>query len=310
MLRLLTCSIVCLFGFSVFSQDSTRTIPQSRISFFQQAASPNKGRIIGVSSSVGGIWAGSMIALQTVWYANGSSGTFQFYDDSKNWLQMDKAGHVYTAYQLNRLTKDLYRWSGVDQKKATWIGFGVSLGYQTTLEVLDGFSDEWGWSWADFGSNVLGASMYSAQELIWEEQRILPKFSYSPSPFAALRPEVLGSTFSESLLKDYNGQTYWLSVSPGRFFPESKIPKWACFSIGYSAHEKLVGSESTYYDALSNTTYSEQREFLFSLDIDFSALPIKRPWLRTLVKQFNYLKVPFPTLLYRDGNLMARPFYF
>jgi len=310
MLRLFTLLFICLFCSTTFSQDDAAVDTNNRYTFFEQASSPNKGRIIGVSSSIGSVWAGSMIALQTVWYAEGSNGTFQFYNDSKNWLQMDKAGHVYTAYQLNRLASNLYQWSGVDQKKSTWIGCGISLGYQTTLEVLDGFSGEWGWSWADFGSNILGSSMYSAQELIWKEQRILPKFSYSPTPFAAIRPEVLGSTFSESLLKDYNGQTYWLSFSPGKFFPNSKIPKWACVSLGYSAHEKLVGSESTYFDSYSNTTYTEQREFLLSLDIDFSALPIKRPWLKTIVKQFNYLKIPFPALLLRNGTLTARPFYF
>jgi hypothetical protein len=204
----------------------------------------------------------------------------------------------------------LYQWSGVNQKTSTWIGFGVAMGYQTTLEVLDGFSNEWGWSWADFGSNTLGATIYTVQELLWKEQRILPKFSYSPSPFAKVRPEVLGSSFSESLLKDYNGQTYWLSFSPASFFRDSPIPKWACLSFGYSAHEKLVGSESTYFDPLSNTTFREQREFLFSLDIDFSKLPIRRPWLKAIFKQFNYLKVPFPALVIRDGNLIAKPFYF
>ncbi|XOV67101.1 MAG: DUF2279 domain-containing protein [Fluviicola sp.] len=295
---------------NALAQDSASLPTSKEQRFFERASNPKKGRVIGVSSSIGGTWAGSMIALQTVWYTEESNGTFQFFDDSRNWLQMDKAGHVYTAYQLNKLTGDLYEWTGVNQKTSTWLGFGISMGYQTTLEVLDGFSGTYGWSWADFASNVIGSSIYTSQELIWKEQRIIPKFSYSPTPFATVRPQVLGSTFSESLLKDYNGQTYWLSFSPGSFFKSSKIPKWACLSFGYSVHEKLVGSESTYYDPFSNTTYQEQREFLFSLDIDFSQLPIKRPWLKTIVKQFNYLKVPFPALILRDGQLLGSPLYF
>lgn len=302
--------VVCLLSFTSEAQDSVATTLSEDVSFFHRSKTPHRGRIIGVSSSIGSVWAGSMIALQTIWYAEGSNGTFQFFDDSKNWLQMDKVGHVYTSYQINRLTSDLYQWSGVNQKTSTWIGFGVAMGYQTTLEVLDGFSNEYGWSWADVGANTLGATIYTTQELLWKEQRILPKFSYSPTPFAAVRPEVLGSTFSESLLKDYNGQTYWLSFSPAHFFRDSAIPKWACLSFGYSAHEKLVGSESTYLDPISNTTFREQREFLFSLDIDFSQLPIRRPWLKAIFKQFNYLKIPFPALVFRDGNLIARPFYF
>jgi len=310
MLKLLSVLFLSTFSMTALSQDSISIPPRSDYGFFESASAPNKGRIIGVSSSVGSIWAGSMIALQTVWYANGSNGSFQFFDDSRNWLQMDKVGHVYTAYQLNGLTSDLYQWSGVNQKTSTWIGFGVSMGYQTTLEVLDGFSGDWGWSWADFASNTVGTSIYTAQELLWKEQRILPKFSYSPSPFAEVRPEVLGSSFAESLLKDYNGQTYWLSFSPASFLKNSKIPKWACLSFGYSAHEKLVGSEPTFLDASTGITYNEQREFLFSLDIDFSQIPIKRPWLKAIVKQLNYLKIPFPALMLRDGRLVGSPFYF
>lgn len=303
--------IVLFLGLSGHAQERGEFVDLTvRPSFFEKDNSPNKGRLIGVSSSIGTVWAGSMIGLQTIWYNDTVPNKFQFIDDSKNWLQMDKAGHVYTAYQINRLTSDLYEWSGLNKNTSAWIGFGVSMGYQTTLEILDGFSGTWGWSWGDMAANTIGSAGFTAQQLFWGEQRILPKFSYSPSPFAELRPQVLGSNFQEALLKDYNGQTYWLSFSPGSFFPESGIPKWACISFGYSAHQKLVGSESAYTDIMTGITYHEQREFLLSLDIDFSQFDIKRPWLRALVKQFNYLKIPFPAMMLRDGGLQFRPFYF
>lgn len=305
--------IICFFFLGVIAsgQQATQEFfpKENRIGFFDKATSLNKKRTIGVSASVGAVGIGSMTALQLVWYENGQKNSFEVIDDLNNWLQMDKAGHIYTAYQLNRLTTDLYSWSGIKKKPSTWIGFGIALGYQTTLEVMDGYSGTWGWSWADFGSNIIGASAFTAQQLIWKEQRILPKFSYSPTPYAEIRPQVLGSNFAESLLKDYNGQTYWISFSPGSFFPNSKIPKWACLSFGYSADKKLVGSESSYFDPATGITYNEQREFLFSLDIDFSQFDIKRPWLRTIVKQFNYLKIPFPALIIRGGSLTGSPLY-
>ena len=301
--------LLFLFGSCAQAQDTIQT-PASAVLFLENAPAPNRGRIVGVSASIGSVWMGSMIALQSVWYSDNNSASFQFFDDSKNWLGMDKAGHIYTAYQLNHLSSDLYRWSGVSQNKSAWLGFGIAMGYQTTLEILDGFSTTWGWSWADFSANVIGTSLYTAQEIVWKEQRIMPKFSYQPTEFAAVRPSVLGSTFSESLIKDYNGQTYWLSFSPRSFFPNWTIPKWACLSFGYSAHEKLVGSKPVYFDETSGVTYREQREFLFSLDIDFSQVPIKRPWLKAIVKQFNYLKIPFPTLMIRNNDLLFRPLYF
>lgn len=279
-------------------------------SFFEPSDSLNKGRFIGVTTGIAGAWGGSIVGLSQVWYDGVDKTKWHTFDDSKNWLQMDKVGHFYTAHKINQLTTDLYRWSGYDRRKSLWIGTGVSMGYQTTLEMFDAYSAEWGFSWSDMAANTLGSASYLTQQLIWDEERIIPKFSYSPSKFASIRPEILGGTFAESLLKDYNGQTYWLSFSPGTFFKNSKFPKWACISLGYSAHEKLVGSESEYVDVQSGITYHEQREYILSLDIDFSRIPAKRPWVKTLLKQFNYLKVPFPSLILRDGKLNGSLLYF
>lgn len=149
----------------------------------------------------------------------------------------------------------------------------------------------------------MGAGLFLGQDLWWKEQRILPKFSFSPSPYAKYRPNVLGSNFAEQLLKDYNGQTYWLSFSPGKFGLE-KFPKWLCFSFGYSVDQKLVGHEETYLD------FHSKREYLFSLDIDFSAIPVKNPFLKTVLKQLNYLKIPFPALNFSRDGIQFRPFYF
>lgn len=151
----------------------------------------------------------------------------------------------------------------------------------------------------------MGSLSYLGQELVWGEERIIPKFSAFPTEYAKIRPAVLGSNFAESFLKDYNGQTYWLSFSPGTFFKNSKIPKWACISFGYSVDAKLVGDSETYFDVATGTTYNAKREFLLSLDIDFSRLPIKKPWLKAIVKQFNYLKLPFPSLIVRGDQLVG-----
>lgn len=276
---------------------------RAQTSFFEHADSLHRGRIIGISTTVGTVWAGSMIGLWQFWYKDAQSATWHSFDDSGNWLQMDKVGHFYTAYKLNQLNTDFFAWTGMKDRKALWIGSGISFGYQATLEVLDARTVEWGFSWTDLAANTAGTLSYLGQQLAWNEERIIPKFSYAPTPYAKIRPEVLGSSFIESVLKDYNGQTYWLSTSPGTF-GSNKFPKWLCFSVGYSANAKLVGDEETYTD-LSGTTYHSSRELLFSLDIDFSRIPVKRPWAKVLIKQLNYLKIPFPALLIRDGRLMG-----
>lgn len=269
----------------------------------------NKQRSIIVASVAGGLWAGSMVSLSSVWYKDVPKSKFHTFDDSKNWLQMDKAGHFYTANKIALLTGNAFQWSGMNVKTAALLGTGVSLGYQTTLEFLDAYSAEWGFSWSDVAANTLGAGFYLGQELLLQEQRFLLKFSAHPTEFAALRPSVLGSTFAERLLKDYNGQTYWLSFTPAQFIHNSKFPAWLCVSLGYSSHAKIVGDQNAYTD-LSGKNYFAQREFLLSLDIDFSQLPVKKPWLKTVLRQLNYIKIPFPALLLRNGQLSALPIYF
>lgn len=273
--------------------------------FFEASEELNKNRLIGITTGVTAAWTGSMIGLSELWYKDIPKSSFHSFDDNNQWLQMDKVGHFYTAHKINQLTTDMYIWSGLQKKKSLFIGTFVSVGYQTTLEFFDGHSKDWGFSWGDIGANTLGSISYLSQELIWDEERIIPKFSSLPSKFSSVRPSVLGNNFAESFFKDYNGQTYWLSFSPGTFFKNSNIPKWACLSLGYSVHEKLVGDQSDFLDASTNIIYSEKREFLLSLDIDFSRLPIKKPWLKMIVKQFNYLKIPFPALVYRGNQLLG-----
>lgn len=276
---------------------------ETNAQFFVHPDSLHKGRLTGVSIGVGTVWAGSMTGLWQFWYKDAQSSGWHSFDDSKNWLQMDKVGHFYTAYKLNQLNTELFEWTGLDDRKSLWIGTGISFGYQATLEIFDARTVEWGFSWSDLLSNTLGTASYLGQKLAWDEERIIPKFSFATTPYSKIRPEVLGSSFIESMLKDYNGQTYWLSFSPFTFVKDSKFPKWICLSIGYSADQKLVGDEETYfYDGFN---YSSKREFKLSLDIDFSRIPVKKPWAKALVKQLNYLKVPFPSLVLRGDKLFG-----
>jgi hypothetical protein len=281
-------------------------------SFLSKSDTLNKGRLAGASIGIGTLWAGSMAGLYHVWYSKTERSSFHTFDDSKNWLQMDKIGHTYTAYKITEVTFDLFQWSGLERKKSLIIGSATGWGYQATLEMFDAYSADWGFSWADMASNTAGTALFLGQELAWKEQRLLPKFSYSPTEYAQYRPEVLGSTHAERLLKDYNGQTYWLSASPGTFFTNSNFPKWLCFSLGYSADERLVGDQSMFTGNLNGVDrdFESKREFLLSMDIDLTRLNVKKPWLKLVCKQLNHLKIPFPTLRFIDGSIKGHFLYF
>ena len=93
--------LIGVFSFAQEADDSKESVHD--VSFFQRETRLNKGRLIGVSSSIGTVWTGSIIGLGTIWYENTEPKKFQVFDDSRNWLQMDKAGHVYAPAALAAL---------------------------------------------------------------------------------------------------------------------------------------------------------------------------------------------------------------
>jgi uncharacterized protein YfiM (DUF2279 family) len=218
-------------------------------------------------------------------------------------MQVDKLGHMYTAYQLNSVIAGTYRWSGVRRKKAAMFGVGFAWGYQFAIELMDGKSAGWGFSWSDLAANTLGCGLYLGQELAWEEQKIQFKFGYYPSPYAQYRPAVLGSTLPEKILKDYNAQRYWFSFSISDAFQLKRFPSWINLALGYSVTEKLVGDQDVFTLPDGSETFHAKRQFLLSLDINVNRLPIKRKWVKVLLSPIQVVKIPFPTLVITSKEL-------
>ena len=268
-----------------------------------QDSIPTKKRVILSSSIIGLGYASSLIALYDVWYAEFPKSTFHFYNDGSNWMQMDKFGHGFSGYLLSQKAGDLYRWSGV-KKSYPWIGFGIGMSYLGALEFMDAYNQGWGFSTYDVLANFSGGALYLSQELIFKKQLVLPKFSFFPSKYAAYRPEVLGKNFPEQLLKDYTGQTYWFSFPIGGFALSVKKMNWLCLSLGYSVDQKLVGDQDAYLD------FRASRQFLVSLDIDLTRLPIKNPTLKKVLAQLNMIKIPFSALMIQQGKFSFKPISF
>lgn len=214
---------------------------------------------------------------------------------------MDKCGHAFTAYRLSMMEYTAWRWARMPRKKAIWLSGGIAWTYQLSVEILDGFSAEWGFSPSDLAANTVGSALFIGQQLGWNEQRFQLKFGYKPSPYAAIRPDALGASFPQRLLKDYNAQSYWLCVAPGTFFKESRFPKWIQIGFGYSADAKLHGYDQVYTDVKTGKTYYAKQEYALSLDIDWAQIPVKKPWVRKILKPLNTIKIPFPALFWRNG---------
>jgi hypothetical protein len=231
---------------------------------------------------------GSLLALNQVWYASYVTENFHFFNDSKQWMQMDKLGHAFTGYMITNELNRLHYWAA--GKRQPWVGAVYALSYLSALELMDGFSSGWGFSGSDMLANGVGVGIAFSQDHFFKRQLIIPKFSFSRSTYAVLRPETLGSTYSEQLLKDYNGQTYWLSVPIGSFLNLPKGFKWICISLGYGCDAKLVGSQNAW------NGFNARRQVYLSLDIDCSSLAPRHPKLNKVLTHLNFIKVPFPSL--------------
>lgn len=242
----------------------------------------------------------SLVGLNQLWYADYEKSKLHTLNDNDEWLQMDKFGHVFSSYQVGRAGAELLNWSGVVKKDQLLYGATLGFGFLTVVEVFDGYSKEWGFSWGDMISNAAGTGLYVGQELLWEEQRFTLKYSFHQTKYASQRPDKLGEGLLEEILKDYNGQTYWLSANVHSFFKNDKIPKWLNVAFGYGAEGMLAGNEET--EALSFLNSDRKRQYYLSLDIDLSRIKTDSHFLKSVFSVLNVIKVPFPTLEFNDKN--------
>ena len=265
-------------------------------------------------------YGGSLIILNNTWYKNYPHTSFHVFNDSREWLQVDKVGHTWTAYNTGRASTAMWKWSGLSDNTAALIGGLSGTAYLTVIELLDAHSSKWGWSWADMGANLLGSGIFLSQQLAWNEQRVQFKFSfhhknYGDPQLEQRADDLFGKTWYERMLKDYNAQTYWLSANLKSFFKQSNLPAWLNISVGYGADGMFGGFENQWTDKLGNNILrndiSRKRQFYLAPDIDFTKIKTNSKFLRTIFSGLNAFKCPAPALMIDSkGKLKAYAFYF
>ena len=282
---------------------------QQNTSFFQKSDTLNKKRRNAVYITAGSGAAIAIVGLNQLWYADYPRSSFHSLNDNTSWMQMDKFGHAMSTYFIGKLGMDALAWAGESKKNQLIYGATMGWAFVTTIEIFDGFSREWGFSTGDVIANTLGAGLLIGQELLWDEQRIQYKFSFHTTEYPAKIPGKLGDNTIQQIVKDYNGQTYWLSINLWSFFKDSKIPKWLNVAIGYGAN----GLPENSYDfgAHPPQPIESYRQFYTSIDVDLTKINTNSPFLKTVFNVFNYLKIPAPTIEYRsNGDFKFHLFYF
>jgi len=274
---------------------------------------PQRTLLVGSTGAI--IAGGTLIGLNELWYKDQPRTSFHFFNDNADWLQMDKVGHAMTSYYMGRMGMRAMEWTGTERNKSILIGGLYGFAYLTAIEVLDGFSAEWGFSLGDMASNAAGAGLLIGQEYLWRDQRLVLKYSANFSPYAKYRPEVLGSSAMERLLKDYNGQSYWLSVNAAAWFNEKPnwLPAWLNVAVGYSGDGMLGGTSNPEFNSAGDPLphFERQRQFFLSLDIDLTRIKTRSKVLRTCFELFSFVKIPAPAIeLNQSGELRGHWVYF
>lgn len=258
-------------------------------------------RLYGVLGGQAFVYAASLTILYQAWYKDYPQSGFHWINDNDEWLQVDKIGHATTSAYFGKFGYETYRWTGMSRKKAIWYGGSAGFVFLTVVEILDGFSEEWGASAGDLIANTAGTGLFIGQQLGWNEQRFHLKWSYHQTEYPEIAREngidQLGKNDLESILKDYNGHTYWLSGNIKSFLPkQSKFPGWLNVAVGYGG-EGMLGATANPKDL---SDYPRYRQYYLTLDVDLSRIKTRSHFLRFLLNGFNFVKIPFPALEYNS----------
>lgn len=257
----------------------------------------NKRKIVFASATT--FYVGLYTGLGILWYGKEKTSPFHFFNDNKEWMQVDKMGHALSAYALSDAGVKTMLSLKYPKRKAYLLGSLTGIIFQTPVEILDGFMADYGASIGDEIANISGSALCYTQYSLWDEIKIQPKFSFRQTNFRDIspRPNLLGSSWTDQWLKDYNGQTYWLSFNISQLSNNSiPFPIWLNIAVGTGASNMLTSN----YDENTALGYKPYRRYLLSLDVDFRAIPTKNVFLKKLFNSINYLKVPFPSIQYSN----------
>src|SRR5579859_7195099 len=191
------------------------------------------------------LYAISLLWLSSAWY-NSYTG-FHWFDDLFEWEYLDKLGHFFASFHLGlffyKVFGDPENLNSFIQKK--WICFFGFL-LLLPIEILDGFSLNYGASPADLLANGFGSIFCYGHVSTRAISGVFPKFSFHTTAFSLVRPEMLGATLSRQVLKDYNGQTYWLAIDLNKILNAKIFPGWLSLAVGYGAEGLLGGHDNVW----------------------------------------------------------------
>lgn len=194
-------------------------------------------------------------------------------------LNADKLGHATFAYMAATTYADLWRWCGMDSSTALWSGFGVAMAYQTYIEVRDGFSRNYGFSWGDIAGNTIGAALPVVKHHVPALRALDLQVSFWPS-------QAFRDGAYNAIIDDYTSTTHWLAMNVHDVAPrgwQRWIPPWLGLAVGHSVRN-------------INGNGSGERVLVLSLDWQLHRIPGLPDWLRDVARVLHCYHLPAPAV--------------
>ena len=329
--KYIICSVFILSALQFQYSLHAQTIDSNKTSFFTPAQELNKERIYSAGVFVGITYSAFAIGLNKAWYSSFPRTKFHFFNDFGEWQQMDKYAHIYNTYFQCELGYQGARWTGMNKKSSIITGIGMGLLFQSTIEILDGFSTQWGFSNWDMGFNLIGAATFFTQQYYWNEQRIRIKLSAFPFEYSndiinsgpnqislsERAADLYGTSLPSRILKDYNAINIWASMNIHDLMgPIKSVPSWLNVAVGIGANNLYGGFENKWnkngmsYE-VPNDLYPRYNQYFLGLDVDWTKIKTDHAFLKTLFKMINIFKFPSPTIeLNSRGNWKWHWLYF
>ncbi len=275
--------------------------------FWDNDTMPNANKTWIVAGTSIGVVGGLYTYTGISWYANVPKTKFHFFDDSKEWKQVDKVGHAWTAYHQSKMVNELLAWAGHKRSTRGIVTALAGFTFQAPLEIFDGFTEKWGASWTDLIANASGSLLSAVNVWAFNEQRIQWKFSFHRTAYANQYPHLFGKGIT-SIFKDYNGQTYWLVVDIPAFLNQTnRFPRWLNFAVGYGAH----GLEGEYGKIDKKIILQREfRQWYFAPDVNCSKIITNKKVLKILFFVLDTIHLPLPALEWNKHYLRWHWFYF
>ena len=182
----------------------------------------------------------------------------------------DKLGHAYsTAVQAEAWAAG-YRWAGHSRASAADWGAATAFAFMLHYEVLDGFGRRETFDPTDVAANAVGAGLVMARARVPALEAARLKLSYVPS----------GDPCDASC--DYEGQTMWLAVTPGRLGADA-LPEWLGLAVGYGVRDGSVREGGF-----------DEHHVTLALDLDLDGLGLSGPVWDVVAPVLRRVHLPSP----------------